>query len=86
MYHANVHISLRVKNVTSIKNGIMISVDVSAKIEKNIVRAERLYFESCMQLQNGKYFGSIIDNSVVKCKRTISTKTILTKKLQQKPF
>ena len=48
MYHANVRLSLGVKKVTSIKNGITISVDVSAKIKKNIVRAKKLHFESCM--------------------------------------
>ena len=35
MCHANVNLSLIVKNTTQIKSGIMISVVVSVKIQKN---------------------------------------------------
>ena len=43
MCHANVNVSLIVKNATQIKSGIMISVVVGVKIQKNSVY-ERGFF------------------------------------------
>ena len=36
--------SLMVENVTGIKNGITISVSMSVKIQKNIVRSKKIIF------------------------------------------
>ena len=49
IYHANMNVSFIVKNGTQIKSGIMVSVSVSVKIQKNIVCAKKktLYLESC---------------------------------------
>ena len=45
MYHVNVNVSLIVANVTRIKIGIMINVRASAKVQKNIVCAEKIIAE-----------------------------------------
>ena len=37
VYHANVNVNLMQENVTQIKSGITINVDVSAKIRENII-------------------------------------------------
>ena len=44
MYHANVNVSLIVKNVTQIKSGITISVGRSVKMKKNIMCAKTVMF------------------------------------------
>ena len=44
MYHANVNVSFMVENVTRIKSGITISVGVSVKIVKNIIRVNKIIF------------------------------------------
>ena len=47
IYHANANINVTVKNVTRIKSGIMIKVDVIVKIQKNVIICEkRLYLEN----------------------------------------
>ena len=47
IYHANANINLTAKNVTRIKSGIMIKVDVIVKIQKNVIKCEkRLYLEN----------------------------------------
>ena len=45
MYHMYVNVSLMVENVTQIKIGIMINVNVSVKIKKNIMRAKKIIFQ-----------------------------------------
>ena len=40
VYHANVNVNLMQENVTQIKSGITINVDVSAKIRENIICAK----------------------------------------------
>ena len=44
MYHMYVNVSLMVENVTQIKIGIMINVNVSVKIKKNM-RAKKIIFQ-----------------------------------------
>ena len=44
IYHANVKVSLMVENVTHIKSGITISIDVSVKIRISIVYAKNIIF------------------------------------------
>ena len=44
MYNAYVNVNLRVENVIQIKRGIIINVNVSAKIRKNILCAEKITF------------------------------------------
>ena len=44
MYHANVYVNLMVDSVIQVKSGITINVDVSVKMEKNIVRAKKIIF------------------------------------------
>ena len=62
-----------VESVIQIKSEIMINVDVSVKILKNIMSAKKFIYE------NGKYLPSIIDNSVIMCDEiTEETKTIPT--------
>ena len=58
------------------------NVGVCVKAQKNIVRAERkcVWNSATCSYKNGKYVGSIIDNSVVICNEIIKeTKTIPTK-------
>ena len=45
MYHMYVNVSLMVENVTQIKIGIMINVNVSVKIKKNIRREKKIIFQ-----------------------------------------
>ena len=35
IYHENVNVNLMLENITQIKNGIMINLDVSARIQEN---------------------------------------------------
>ena len=42
MYHVNVNASLTLANVTWMKNGIMIHVVVSSKIQNNIIYAKKI--------------------------------------------
>ena len=44
IYHANLHVNSMVENETQIKGGISISVDVSAKIQRNIMQAKKIIF------------------------------------------
>ena len=61
------------ENVTQIKSAITINVGVSVKIWKNIMCAKKIYFwnlATC-SCENGKYVGSIIDDSVIMCDEII---------------
>ena len=79
------------KNVARIKSGIMITVGVSVKIQKNIVCAKKGVFwnPATCSCKNGKYVRSIGD-SVVICDEIIektkspSTKIVLTKSTSTK--
>ena len=44
MYHANVNVDFMVENVIQIKSGLMINVDASVKILKNIKCAKQIIF------------------------------------------
>ena len=44
MYHANVNVDFMVENVIQIKSGLMINVDASVKIVKNIKCAKQIIF------------------------------------------
>ena len=52
---------------TQIKNGIMISVGVIAKIQRNILCGKNNYIwnPGTCSCENGKYVGSIIDDSMI---------------------
>ena len=56
-----------VENVTRIKRRITINVGVSAKIQNNIMCAEKDYIWNLptYSCKNGKYLASIIDDSVI---------------------
>ena len=68
IYHANVNTSLiMIENVTQIRRGITINANVKANIwkKKHYVCKKYIYLKSCT-LENGKYSGSIIGDSVMK--------------------
>ena len=44
MYHANANVNLMVENLIQIISGITINVDVSVKIQKNIMCAIKIIF------------------------------------------
>ena len=41
-YHANVNVNLMVENVTRLRSGITINVDVSTKFQKNIMWVKKI--------------------------------------------
>ena len=59
-----------VENVTQIKSGITINVDVSAK---NIIYLKKNYIwnPATFSCKNGKYLASITDSSVITCNEII---------------
>ena len=65
MYHASVNVSFMVENVTRIKSGITISVGVSVKILKEHNSCEQDYIlnPATSSGENGKYVGSITEDS-----------------------
>ena len=65
MYHASVNVSFMVENVTRIKSGITISVGVSVKILKEHNSCEQDYIlnPATSRGENGKYVGSITEDS-----------------------
>ena len=50
MFHANRNVNLMVENIIQIKSGITVNVDVSAKIQENIMCAKNIIFGSYMCL------------------------------------
>ena len=81
-YHVSVNASLMIANETQIKSGTMINVAVSVKIQKSIICSNKSYLGSCYtsSCKNGKYLGSIIDNSVdISDDIKDTTKTVPTK-------
>ena len=71
-----------VVNVTQIKSGITINLNVTVKPLKSIMLAKKIIFGILLHVlvKNGKYLGSIIDDSVIMCGETIKgTRTIPTK-------
>ena len=78
-----------VENVTQIKSGITMNVNVSAKIRGNIMCGEKKnsWNTSTCICENGKYLGSIIDYSVIMRDEAIEViKTVPEKLLQRKLF
>ena len=55
-----------VENVIQIKSGIMINVDASAK-SIIYVKKDYIWNPATCSCENGKYFTSIVDNSVIMC-------------------
>ena len=57
--------SLMIENVTWIKSGIALSIDVSMKIKKNIMWAKNVYSwnPATYSCENSKYAGSVIGDS-----------------------
>ena len=80
-YHASENISLMVANVTQIKSGAMINAGVSAKIQKiSSVQKNYIWDPATCSCKNGKYWISVIDNSVDTSDDIIDTiKTVPTK-------
>ena len=73
-----VNVYLLVENVIQIKIGITVNGDVSAKIRENITCAKKIIFGIlvCVLGKSGKYLGSIICDSVIRCDETMkATKT-----------
>ena len=78
MYHANINVILMEENVIHIKNGIIINVDVSVK---NIIFVKRdcIWRRTTSNSENGKYFTSIIYDSVITSSEVIEkTETVPT--------
>ena len=69
-------------NVTQIEGGTKINVDVSAKIRKNTMCAKNVTIGDLApySCKNGKYVGSITDNSLITCGEVIE-KTNTSKKI-----
>ena len=64
-----------VENITRLEIGIIINVGESEKSKKALQK--RLYLESSCSCKNGKYIGSIIDDSVITNDKIIEeTKTV----------
>ena len=61
IYHANVNVNLVLENVIQIKSGTTRNVNVSVKIERNIICTKNPATCSC---KNGKYLAGIIDDYV----------------------
>ena len=70
MYHANVNKNLTEENVIQINDGITINVDVGVK-KHHICEKDYIWNSATWNYKNGKYFGSIIDNSVITCETVI---------------
>ena len=72
----SVNISLVVENVTQIKSGITINVGVIVIIQKNIIcDACKKYYTwnpTTFSCENGKYLGSVIGDSEIRCDETIN--------------
>ena len=62
-----------VENVIQVKMGIKKSIDVAAKIQENIMCKKNYIcnWSTCIY-ENGKYLGSIIDDSVIMCDKIIN--------------
>ena len=81
IYHANVNINLIVEKGIQIKSGIMINVDVSVDV---YVSVDYIWKPATCCCKNGKYLGSIIDDSVISCDeiiekiKTVPIKTVPT--------
>ena len=78
MYHANINVILMEENVIHIENGIIINVDVSVK---NIIFVKRdcIWRRTTSNSENGKYFTSIIYDSVITSSEVIEkTETVPT--------
>ena len=57
----------------------MVNFDVSAEIDKNIMRAKNISNPSTYAWENGGYLQSIIDDSIITCNETVeATKASLT--------
>ena len=87
--HKNVNVNLMVENWTSswIKSEITIYVGVSLKIKNIYFVFEKGYIwnSTTCSCENGKYLGSIIDDSVITCYQIIEdTKTVPTKTARAK--
>ena len=62
-----------VENVIQVKMGIKKSIDVAAKIQENIMSKKNyICNRSTCTCENGKYLGSIIDDSVIMCDKIIN--------------
>ena len=62
-----------VENFIQVKMGIKKSIDVAAKIQENIMCKKNYIcnWSTCIY-ENGKYLGSIIDDSVIMCDKIIN--------------
>ena len=62
-----------VENAIQVKMGIKKSIDVAAKIQENIMcKKNYICNRSTCTYENGKYLGSIIDDSVIMCDKIIN--------------
>ena len=83
-----------VENVSKSKSGITVNVNVNANIRENIVQKKKNYIcnPKICTCKNCKYLGSITSDSVITGKKSkevaksVKTKTVLTKSIQQKLF
>ena len=81
MYDANVNVNSVIEDVTQIKIGITVTVDLSGKIKKTSCARNRLFSWSLAtcSCENGKYVRSNIFDSVISPNEIIDeTKTVST--------
>ena len=71
----NVNVDLTIENVSQIKIGAMLNVGASAKIEKNIIRVEKIIFGilACIFVRMVNIYCSV-DYSVIRCDEIKSVK------------
>ena len=70
IYHASVNVRFVVANVTQIKSGVIKYVNGSLKTIK--VQKSYVLNPSTFVCENGKYLGSTIDDSVIRCDEIIN--------------
>ena len=68
-----------VENVTQMKRGITINVNVSVKIQKNyrVFKKDYIWNPATCSCQNGKYLASIIDDFVITCDQIIEETKVI---------
>ena len=76
-----------VGNLTQIKNGVTINIDVNAKTWKknHVYKKYYIWNPATYSCENRQYIASIVKNSVIMCDETTKeTKTVPKKLFQQK--
>ena len=89
-YYANINLSLIKENVTQIKSRMMIHIDASLKIRKKnhrVCKKDYIFNPATYNSKNGKYLGSIINDSVITSHEITETaKAVTTETSRKKCF